>query len=285
MVTPMYKDTVIKVEEDVGNNVFFYGPTNYMIPNQCQPQPTSGRHNLKLPHFYRKNVDIWVEQVHSAFSTAGIFDEASRFHITIANLESDVVEMVSDLVFSPPPQTPFITLCGRLKKEFGLSAAQKMEQLMSIRLETSKPSHLLREMRRLAGNTVSAEFLTTLFLQKLPPIARAVLSTATCDLAALAEQADLIMEQPSLSICPISNNLPVPTSPTEDDRFSRLEQQLQSLHMSVDAIRKGATPPQSKNSHTTGTPVLCYFHRRFGTRARKCTQPCSFVSENDSANH
>lgn len=69
--------------------------------------------------------------------------------------------------------------------------------MSEIELGDKKPSQLLLEMKDLAGEAVTDEFMKSLFIQRMPNTVRPVLSISTDDLQAIAKMADKMLEASS----------------------------------------------------------------------------------------
>lgn len=149
-------------------------------------------------------------------------------------------------------------------------------------------------MQQLLGDragTLDSTFLKELFLQRLPANIRMVLATtpATTTLEELAELADRVAEVATPVIAAIT-----PTQRTSEveqlrAEVAKLQTSLQSLtrekrsRVTGGGSRVRSPPPPSLtgNQHT-----ICWYHRKFGEAATKCTPPCSMAQqENYSASH
>ncbi|XP_071043040.1 uncharacterized protein [Parasteatoda tepidariorum] len=117
------------------------------------------------------------------------------YYSVIAALNSEVLTYVSDIVLSPPEQDKYNILKARLISEFSDSEQKRIKALLSeLTLGDDKPSHLLRKMRNLAGRKLSYDFLKTLWLQRLPQSAQAIISISEGNLDKLSVMVDKILE-------------------------------------------------------------------------------------------
>jgi len=161
-----------------------------------------------------------------------------------------------------------------------------------------RPSQLLREMRSVLHEGVSDAVLKEFWMLKLPSVVQTVAASHDCSLDALATRADRVFE-----VC--QNNRQVDAVRATHGRIESLEstvlaltQQLQDLR----AERAHPTVPARENSNTRESPnmrgspitrenlaaqpnrprspspnnnMYCYYHNRFGERAKKCRPPCA----------
>lgn len=265
-------------------------------PVPLPPVPEVARISLRAPPFWKENPALWFRQLESQFITNGITRSASKYHITVAALETSIITQVSDLILNPPEQNMYETLKARLESHFAESEERKFKKLLNeIDLGDKRPSHLLREMRELAGNRVGEELLKSLWLQRLPPQIQAILSTSEGTTFKLAEMADKICEAVDRrDVSAIS------TSQNSSADIVRLEKQISELTKLVSEMSRSdrgrdATPRNSRQrsrSNTRNTcqksgsrsqsanSSVCWFHYKFGDQAKNCRAPCSFPQGN-----
>lgn len=66
--------------------------------------------------------------------------------------------------------------------------------LSDIELGDRKPSHMLNEMVRLGGSSVTDEFLKTAWMARLPPQIQSIITTSADTLSSLAKMWDKVMK-------------------------------------------------------------------------------------------
>jgi hypothetical protein len=161
----------------------------------------------------------------------------------------------------------------------------------------SKPSQFLRHLRGLAPD-VPEDFLYTIWSSRLPPNIQTIpAGHYECSLDAAARCADHNSEvapQPALaSVGPPTKNT---TLLKEMDDLSRhvaaLSAEQDRLCTSFrdpplssrdpcsstrypDPDPRNRRPNSRSPSRGDTAPNLCWYHRRFGARAQKCTPPCA----------
>ncbi|CAD1473095.1 unnamed protein product [Heterotrigona itama] len=161
-----------------------------------------------------------------------------------------------------------------------------------------KPSHFLQRLRNLAGNNVPDSILKTVFLEQIPTSLHDILMASDSnDLARLAALADKITEFKSSQVSAMSQrNATFETNNVQDNNMAtgtRLKNH--RANQTNDSIEDGKAPTrtstlektfktlqQTSYSSTTITSCrntgLCYYHRRFGQQACRCTTPCPWRS-------
>lgn len=241
------------------------------------------RIGLKLPPFWEKRPTMWFASIEANFRMSGITQDATKYYCVVSALNSDVLNYISDIVLAPPESNMYETLKNRLISEFSESEQSKIKALFSeLVLGDDKPSHLLRRMRELAG-TLGEVYLKALWLQRLPPQTQAILSVSDESTEKLALMADRIHETSGLGVETVTKNESPPLS-----EFGELRAQIAELSKQVERISRNRERPSGSNvpaprrprSPTPKPNNLCWYHWKFGERARKCFPPCSFNQEN-----
>ena len=133
------------------------------------------------------------------------------------------------------------------------------KQLFSIQgLGDNKPSELMDRMLDLMGAHKLDFLFNQLFLWQLPSQVRAALAITDC--RALAEEADkfFIMEQQHRAAVPF------------------LIQAFSSATGHITAATAAVAVPCRRPAG------LCFYHTKFGPKAKRCQSPCSFDGEGNA---
>ena len=241
--------------------------------------------NLKLPPFWPADPDVWFAQVEAQFSTRGITSQRTKYDYVVASLSPEFAADVRDLILNVPDR-PYDTLKRALMERTCPPEQRRLQRLLhATELGDRKPSQLLRHMRQLLGNSVTdadRPLLRELFLQRLPPTVRMVLASNAADtsLEDIAQLADRIMDVAPPTVAALTPTCSaqdeVKALRTEIDQLKELVTSLASRpprqrSPSPRRTRRLTPPPSSPNMG------LCWYHARFGDRARKCTSPCTYA--------
>ena len=237
---------------------------------------------LKLPPFWPADPEIWFTQVEAQFATKGVTIDNTKYHYLVASLSPETAAEVRELLIAPPDTDKYKKLKEAVIKRTTSSAQARIKQVLTAEeLDGRKPSTFLRRLRQLIGNNqalISDDLLKQLFVSRLPSHAQAILATSEADsLEKMAETADKIMEVVGPQIAAVDSS-----SEVAELRKEILE--MKGLLRSRDREPQGAK--QRNRSRTPGPRSadgesgLCWFHFRFGNKAKKCRDPCSFVPEN-----
>lgn len=238
---------------------------------------------MKIPRFWKENPCLWFAQIEAQFELHRISNERTKYFIILADLDTEILSQVSDIVTSPPADA-YNQIKQRLIEHFSVSEENRIKTLLTnLEIGDRKPSVLLREMKNLANGGVTDDFLRTMWMQRLSSQTQAILATSSGSLDNLAKMADKIGDIQVVRDVKISEV----NSRTD---ISELKAQIESLTSTIRNMQSNrnrsrnrsrvSTANSSRNSSEEG---ICYYHRRFKERARKCRPPCSFVS-NKSGN-
>lgn len=113
--------------------------------------------------------------------------------------------------------------------------------------------------------------LKSVWMSRLPPNVRTLISISSDPLDKLAILADKIFE---VSDSPHVNAVSVPRNVSSEQ--STLEQQISLLVKEVAELKtKFSQRPRSRSrSREAESSEVCWYHRKYGDKAKKCRQPC-----------
>lgn len=261
-----------------------------MDDEQQQPADESAsqvqRVAIKIPPLWKDNVAAWFIQIESQFYCSKITADETKFHTVVAALDGDIIQQTMQLLKNPPPADKYDALKQSLLKNFDSSEQTKLRKLFSrMELGDRKPSHLLNEMQNLGGTAASEELLYTLWIDMLPANAVAVLEGFQGSLSEKAAIADKITEAIGYKLIAQASTKPCNYQPSEE--ISEIKHAIQELTQKFGELNRsrqrshsrGNYPRRRSKSQSESKQDLCYYHSRFGSKARKCSQPCAFVNQ------
>lgn len=240
------------------------------------------RISVKIPPFWHARPELWFAQVESQFATSGITAEQTKYHTVVAAIDGAILSQVSDVILNMPQVNQYTALKKRMLDEFSVSEQKRLKKLLQdIELGDLRPSQLLREMKNLAGNQVDDAFLKSMWMTRLPNHMRSIISISGESLDNIAVMADKISEvNDSASVHEVS----VPKSETTNDALQR---QIQQLTKEISSLKTQFQRSRSRNRSAsnnrnrnnsredTQTDGKCWYHRKFGSKAKKCREPCN----------
>lgn len=255
-------------------------------------QAIGGIEKVELPPFWTQKPDLWFAAVEAQFQTRRVQADNSKYCAIVNKLDQETLTIVEDIIIKPPQTDKYETLKRMLLKHFSKSQEQRFRTLASgLQLGNQKPSMLLAEMNTLSRGALDADFVRTLWLDRLPQQMQVALTTAAgLDNADLSQLADKIHE---IQQAAENRIMAVHYQPNVDSNLEKkvddLAQQLQKLSKQIRARRprnrshSRSSRPRSTSAHrresTNTDNKYCYFHQKFAERARKCAAPCHWTSD------
>lgn len=283
------------------------------VPSNDQVQELSGvSTSLRIPPIWRDRIRLWFAQFEAIISPQKKGDQ-TMFELVIGQLERQDLDEISDIILHPPDKNRYEALKTRLLEAYEESEQRQVQRLLSeMELGDLKPSQLLRRMKSLAGDNIKDSTLRIMWTNHLPQSVRAVLAVSDniakrSDIHELAMMADKILEQaqPHGAIAAVATTptAHVPTPPTAhvptsiEEKIDMLTREIAELKASRSnheqrrpysryrSRSRSASSPRHHRIQRSNTPRrteqtgICYYHRRFGKEAQRCTRPCSFEDE------
>ncbi len=209
---------------------------------------------LKLPQFWQNQPRVWFGQAEAQFQVRNITQDDTKYYYALAALDQDTATRVVDLIEHPPANDKYNALKDRLITTFALSERERARALLDMPdLGDDKPSALMDKMLALLGNHHPCFLFRELFLDRLPEdIHKILVHSEVQDPLQLAQAADRLHQTHCTSASAIRSEPP--------GRVSGRKGQ----------YRGG---PNQRNN-----PDYCYYHDRFGEKAKNCEPPCSHPS-------
>ncbi|XP_046976450.1 uncharacterized protein LOC124542553 [Vanessa cardui] len=247
---------------------------------------------IKTPPFWPEKPAIWFAQVEGQFKLFGITDEATKFYQILSTLDRQYAAEVEDVITGPPD---YNRLKAELIKRLSVSRENKVKQLlMHEQLGSRKPSQFLRHLQHLAGPDIPEEFLQTFWTSRLPiGIQPIVASQPTLPLDALAELADRVHDiaTPTNQVAATSSSSPIELL---TQQVAELTKQVSALTAQVNQRSRPRERRQSsrhrnrsqsrRSSSSHRRYPVCWYHSKFGSKARSCIKPCDYTSGNAPSN-
>ena len=194
--------------------------------------------SVKLPEFWPEEPDVWFIQAEAEFDLRKITQDSTKYSHVVTKLDRETASKLRDFLRAPPADNKYAALKGKLVNRYSLTPRERAKHLLSLPgLGDGKPSDLMDKMLQLRGDGDLEFLFRELFEQHLPPNVRATLANVkTEDYRQLARTADDIYE-----------------------------------------AHKTHHPSLSSTSTTQISAVkVCYYHTKFGEKAKKCFRPCSY---------
>nr|CUU99715.1 gag pol polyprotein [Hymenolepis microstoma] len=244
---------------------------------------------LQTPAFDPENSESWFMQFEMVIRLRGITKRTTWFQHLVPILPTAIVAQFAELTPMPPDNDSYDRLKQAIISRLSVPREKRLDQLFAqVELGDRTPSQLLHYMRSLAiGSPLNDEILKKLWMKCLPKflIPSLVTSPSRDNLDNLAKEADLIYD---LQDGPGINAVKAPTAADSImQRLNELAEQLQELKASRFSTsphinRRRPTSPRRWRNPARHTDTVCYYHRMYGYKAKKCQPGCNY-SSTDSA--
>ena len=228
-----------------------------MVDNEPQiavlaPPPAVYAATVKLPDFWQHDPGPWFLHIEAQFHLRGITVDETKYYHVVAALDSTTTRRLMGFLRDPPANGKYAAIKEQLLRLYQLSDEERADRLLSLNgLGDSKPTELMENMLALLGTSDTSFLFIQLFLRQLPTPVRTALAASplarTKDYRGLAEEADRIL--------------------------------LASRECRQYVAAAGPRPDRRKDGDAG---ALCYYHRRFGAKAKRCIQPCSFGEQGNA---
>lgn len=254
--------------------------------------------SLRIPPFWRDTPRMWFFRFESVTAEQRK-GKRQLVDMIIAQLGKAELEQVCDIIYDPPEDdTAFYNaLKNRLINVYEESDERKLEKVLNeAELGDRTPSQLLRHMKMLSRGKLSEPVLRHIWKKALPATVRSAIAVREnlekdAKLEDLAKLADNVLQQ-SHEVSAVSlqdknhdqtlleeiRKLSMEVAELKQDRAHQPTRgHFQRARQRSPSRQRYRTPPRSPSRPHSPHRPTCYYHRRFGDRARRCTSPCSFT--------
>lgn len=237
-------------------------------------------HTVKLPPFWHEDPQSYFAMAELKFSLFRITSDASKFQHVASNFDAKLVSLCRDLILNPPQRDKYNSLKQRVLSALAPSEEANIRRLLHGHpLGSEKPTVYLQQLRNLAAGQCNETLLRTLFLEQMPEDIRRILvigSASTLD--QLSAQADKMLEISRSTINQVSVHSTVPSNLLTTEPLQAIINRLDKLEANIAQSRgrSQSVGRQNFRNRSPSTSKLCFYHRRFRERARKCQDPCSW---------
>ena len=257
----------------------------------------------KLPKFWRNSVSMWFAQIEALFDISKITAEKKRYLCVVASLEEDVMLELADVIAKPPTGREYSELKKVMLARFGESVERKLNALLAgLSLGDRTPSSLFRAMAAKAGNDASDKLLLNLWQSRLPDeIVRAVAShdaddVSTETLLKIADNVQMVMQRHNPVVNAVSGGSASTSRAAPTDPLTQLTASIAQLTKRICRMEQSQKGSQGgrqrghsrqRRSKSRGPDLkngICYYHRKFGQEAFRCSDGCKFAPAKKQGN-
>lgn len=270
--------------------------------NEAMGENQIMRVQVKIPPFWKDQAVLWFAKIESQFITSGIVADSTKYHMIVSALDNQYALAIGDLLLTPPTVNMYATIKKRLIDEYSDSQQVKLKKMLQdISLGDSKPSQMLRKMYDLAKDMMSGDVIKTLWIERLSqthPTVATILPLCNGDIFEIAKNADKMVEATAstpqvaeVAAKPIPSHSQTHTQAAKGIEMSPETQliiaQIATLERAIREGNRGRSNSRNRGnsrnrSKSKDESDVCYYHRAFGRRARKCDPnvKCKYRPEN-----
>ena len=222
---------------------------------------------LKLSPFWTNRPQLWFAQAEAQFTLRGITTEMTRFYHVVASLDGATASRVEDVITTPPADA-YATLKARLVGIYGLTDRERAARVLDAgAIGDRSPSAFMNELLQLVAGKNTDFIVREVFLRALPHDVATALASSTSDLRVLAAEADHHFSSTGARLRGQGANF-----------INTVESVTLPAIGEVNATRRAHDDRRCQYSQTkTRPPVMCFYHAKFGSAARKCITPCIYT--------
>lgn len=281
---------------------------------------------FRLPQYWPGDPQLWFAQAEAHFANHRITNPRVKYNVVVSSLAPEYATEIRDLLIAPADE-PYKVLKEALTARTQKSDQARLRELLSTAdVGDRKPTRVLRRMQQLLGTkNLDATILRELFVQRLPSTVQLILAAtpASLSLDELASLADKVVESTAGSASAVHAIAPVDThtssrastynqggaertSSVDRAELTQLRHEVEKLSTVVYSLTSDDTgAPRGRPRQRSATPTsrsrsrgsesrtrdpdgeVCWYHRTYGDKAKKCRQPCSHMSQsgNGKAGH
>lgn len=265
-------------------------PGSASISGAGPQQPELNHVSVRVPPFWPDDPEMWFAQIENQFAIARITSEDTKFSYVAGNLDAKYMREVRDILMNPPQTNKYLHLKTHLIKRLSASHQEKTRRLLEHEeMGDRKPSQFLRHLQGLAGANVPDNLIRSLWLSRLPRSMQAILATqAQADLTTAAELADAVAEtttgQHIAETSASSNHFEAmigQVTARMDAMTTQIIAALSSRQQGSVRRRFRSRSRSRSRQQVVSKDGWCWYHARFGDKARKCVEPCTYNAENN----
>lgn len=241
---------------------------------------------IKAPPFSQEKPALWFAQLEAQFRSYGITTEVDKYYKVIPLIDTRSAAEVESIIINMPTDNPYQKLKNELIACFSKSRESNLLQLLDKEnIGDRSPSQYLRYLKSLVPD-IDEEVLKARWLSHLPEQTKACLivqeKAPLDDLGKLADKLHEVYTPRSVATI---------TRPESESEIAQLTSKITQLTATVAAIQLDVARPHrrrslsrnrprnrstSRPSSSMGESQTCWYHNKFGNKARKCEEGCKF---------
>lgn len=243
---------------------------------------------VKMPSFCHSSPHTWFALADSTFIINNIKSDDLKYHHILTALPEDIIMSITDIIHNPPQQEKYKTIKETILTRHSESETKRLSKLLDgVSIGDDTPSQYYRRLEQIAGTSqaLTKELLVQIWMNGLPTNIKTILAatdkTVMDDQLKIADKIHEMNQPPNVSeVSKESNSLARQIEEIITKKFNEM-----SFRPSRSTNRNQNHKPFNKNRSSSRSSrsrsqvskyPLCYFHHKFGNKARNCRKPCNF---------
>ncbi|XP_055910818.1 uncharacterized protein LOC129945186 [Eupeodes corollae] len=220
--------------------------------------------------YFPSRRELWFAQLEAQFTLVNLPSDARKFNLVIAHLDPSTAPAIQGVTINKPQGNAYVRLKEELISRLAPSRDTQIRQKLDReQIGDRKPSQFLQRLKDLAGGTMTDDALKT---------------ESTTSFHTNKLSAHLAPKNPSfLSLSQKVELLPKQVEAMHMNRGDQNRRLKRSRSRSRAWQHRNPTPTsiEKKNNDPTG---FCYFHRKWGSKARNCNPLFDFNQQAGNEN-
>ncbi|XP_017471690.1 PREDICTED: uncharacterized protein LOC108363012 [Rhagoletis zephyria] len=238
---------------------------------------------LALPAMTTENVEAYFYSLDFWFQACGVTADLNKFNIVLANVPPLKLLELQPLIEATPATAKYQYIREKFIEHFNGSVQSRLQRVLKAQeLGDRRPSELFYDLKRTAGAALSDAILEGLWISRLPSFMQAAIIATSASTTQKLKIADSISEANETQK---QHGFEVSALQNMPNEISNLKTDIAALNKRFDAFLEPTNSDHRKNvrrnsrsaSGVASSNSFCWYHTKFGARATRCREPCTFT--------
>ena len=257
--------------------------------------PDAVRRKPEIPAFNKEHIEIWIKRTEHAYTRAGITAVNDKFAWLETKFPVGTDPKIDEFLYGDATADNWDSFLAYLRKEYGTSKQQRAAVFLDgFKRDGRRPSQYAAALVDKTKDVTIDEIRKEMLLREMPVDIRRMLQERieNCSFEEAAKAADAYFDKEGrprhsnaqTSVNEVAN--PAYSMPLTDDdninavrRFPNSRAPPQNRNRNFQNKSGNASGGNSPNPSSVGSNGLCWFHNKFGDKAKKCEVSCKQYDE------
>lgn len=279
----------IEIQENAALNFSVASNNGRSADNSCKMK-------VRPPQFIPDKPELWFAMLDLTFLHHGIENEDTKFMIAVSALDNKAATIGADIILHPPTTQKYTHFKRLLLDRLRRPVEQRVQQVLHGEKRGDRsPSEFWRHLRTLVDDTELPDMtLQHVWRVQLPEAVRTAVALYDArDISSLLTVADKVYASldtghtSSVTFEHSSTDIQETAAiqrhqPDVAKEIAELQNQIEDLRRQISTFFgiKKSTYNKIKEDGNNSEERICWYHRRFGDKATRCTSPCSHPNGN-----